>query len=122
MGPQYMKGSFKIVLSDNIIKYSIYSSLLLMVLHVFLVAFFIPKLPPLIPLLNSQPWGGERLYPAWTVIFLPPFLILVFVLNNMISTSLYKRNVLIARLLSFNSLLFILLSLLAFIQIIFLVF
>lgn len=84
--------------------------------------FFFSKLPPLIPLLNSRPWGESRLEPSSTILLIPLIIIVVFFLNNFLSAVFYRRNSLIARILAFNSLLFIGLSLVALTQISLLVF
>ncbi len=117
-----MKDSFKEVFSDKIIKYSISAAEFLIVIQTLFILFILPKLPPLIPLLNSNPWGVDRLYPSWAILFIPLILVLVFILNNILSTIFYRTNTLISRILSFNCLLFTMLSLVAFGQIIFLVF
>lgn len=117
-----MRDNLKLLFADNLIKISLLSSLILILIQVLLILIFFTKLPPLIPFLNSQPWGVERLSSSSTTLFLPAFLIAVFFLNNFLSATFYKRNTLIARILSFNSLLFISLSVFAYIQIIFLVF
>ena len=117
-----MKDNLNLILSDNLIKIAIFSSGFLILFQALLILLFFPKLPPLIPFLNSQPWGEERLYPANIVFLIPVLLIIIFVINNFLSAAFYKRNTLMARILSFNSLLFIFLCLLAFAQIILLVF
>jgi len=86
------------------------------------VFLLFPKLPPLVPFLNSRPWGIERLYPKQMMFVLILLLVVVFVLNNLLSTGFYKRNTLLARILSFNSFMFTFLALLAFLQMFFLVF
>ncbi len=117
-----MRDSLKLLFADNLIRISIILSLVLTLVQIVLILIFFSKLPPLVPFLNSQPWGMERLSPRSTIFLLPLFLMGVFALNNFLSASFYLRNTLISRILSFNSLLFILLGLLAFIQIVFLVF
>lgn len=117
-----MKGSLRLLLDDNLIRISVFSSLILLFLQIALVLIIFSKLPPLIPFLNSQPWGIQRLYPSYILFLVPVFLAIVFVLNNILSAYFYQKNTLISRILSFNSLLFIFLALMAYIQIVFLVF
>jgi len=117
-----MKSNFKLLLLDKIIKYSLFASVFLILFQLIIAGLFLTKLPPLIPLLNSKPWGNSRLYPSITILLIPLLLIVGFIVNNLLSAVYYKTNTLAARILSFNSLLFILLSLLALVQIIFLVF
>ncbi len=117
-----MKGNLSLILSDNLIRISIYISLTLLISLSLLVLFLFSKLPPLIPLLNSRPWGESRLEPSSSILLIPLILIIVFMLNNFLSAVFYRRNSLISRILSFNALLFITLGLLAIGQISLLVF
>lgn len=117
-----MKGNFRLLFSDKLIRITILLSVVLIISQVILIAVFYSNLPPLIPFLNSQSWGAGRLYAPWVVLSIPAALVLVFVLNNSLGIAFYTKNTLISRILSFNALLFSLLAFLAFIQIIFLVF
>ena len=116
-----MKGSFKLLAQDNLIKVSILISLILIVIQAVLTFFSYQSFPPLIPLLNSQPWGSERLFNSASIFLILPIFLLVFICNNMLSAAFYKTNTLISRVLSFNCLLFIFLGVLAYVQIILLV-
>src|SRR3989344_2269782 len=107
-----MRGNFSLILSDNIIRISFYSSLAIIILQCILLSVTFNRLPPLIPFLNSQPWGVGRLYESWVV----------FIINNFLSLVYYRANTLASRILSFNAFLFILLGFLAYIQIVLLVF
>lgn len=117
-----MKDNIKLLMSDTIIKSSLFISVFFLTVQTVLMLFFQKNLPPYIPFFNSQPWGEERLIPSAAILFLPLMLFLVFIINNFISSILYTRHTLIARILTFNSLLFIFLGLLAYLQIILLVF
>jgi hypothetical protein len=117
-----MKKNFSLLLADKFIKISIFASVFLIVILVILVSIFVTSFPPLIPILNSQPWGFARLYPSESILLIPPLLVTVFMFNNILSAAFYRANVLVSRILVFNSFLFILLAVLAFIQIAFLVF
>ncbi|OGH15050.1 MAG: hypothetical protein A3G66_02780 [Candidatus Levybacteria bacterium RIFCSPLOWO2_12_FULL_39_17] len=116
-----MKGNLKLIFSDNIIKNSIFASIFLILTQTILILILFKQFPPLIPILNSQPWGTERLFSSSIVFLLPLFLTAIFILNNSLSAIYYKKSILIARILSFNSFLFIFLGILAYIQIIFLI-
>ena len=122
MGQIFMKDNFSIIFNDNIIKISTFSSGALILFQTILIFLLFPKLPPLIPFLNSKPWGIERLYPKPMMFVLILLLIVVFIVNNLLTTMFYKKNTLLARILSFNSFIFTFLALLAFLQIFFLVF
>jgi len=112
-----MKGNLKLIFSDNIIKNSIFASIFLILTQTILILILFKQFPPLIPILNSQPWGTERLFSSSIVFLLPLFLTAIFILNNSLSAIYYKKSILIARILSFNSFLFIFLGILAYIQI-----
>ncbi len=122
MEPMFMRGNLSLILSDNIIKISFYSSLILIILSCISILITFNRLPPLLPFLNIQPWGVERLYESWVVFFIPFVLAIVFITNNFLSLVYYKANTLVSRILSFNAFLFILLGFLAYIQIVLLVF
>lgn len=117
-----MKDNFKLLFADVIVRTSLVASLLLIFLQTALIIFFYSKLPPLIPVLNSQPWGNERLYGSGVTLLFPVVLLLILITNVIISSFYYKKHTLIARILSFNSLICIILGLLAYLQIILLVY
>ena len=117
-----MKDNFRIILADNIVRIATFSSIFFILIQTILVLIFISRFPPLIPLLNSRPWGSERLFAPQAILAIPLIFLIIFVVHTILSVSFYGRNILISRILSFNALLFILLGFLAFIQIVFLVF
>lgn len=117
-----MRGSIKLVWADNLIRISLLSSLLLMVFLSIVVVVLYSKFPPLIPLINSQPWGESRLVGSQAIFILPLSLFLIFLFNNFLSAFFYKKNTLVSRILSFNSLLLIIIGFIAFVEIFFLVF
>lgn len=118
----FMKDSINFVFKDNLIRISIILSILFILIQGILVAVFSSKFPPLIPFFNSRPWGEARLVSSSIILFIPLLYIFVFIVNSILSSLYYKKNMLVARLLSFSALLFIFLGILAFVQIIFLVF
>lgn len=117
-----MKDNFRLLFSDVIVRISLIASLLLIFAQAALIVFFYFRLPPLIPVLNSQPWGNERLYGSGVTLLFPVILLLILIINVIISSFYYKKHSLIARILSFNSLICIILGLLAYLQIILLVY
>lgn len=117
-----MKENFKILLKDKMIRVLFIFAFGLLVVHIFLVALFYPNLPPYIPFFNSMPWGDARLIPSYLILSLPVVLCTVFVINLAFELQLYRKFPLTARVLQFNTALFIFLSFLAFLQIVFLVF
>lgn len=117
-----MKDSFNTLISDKFIRLAFILSVILICIHSTITVLFQPNMPPVIPFFNSFPWGIERLMHAGIVMVLPPALIGVFLVNNIISLFVYKRHTLIARILSFNALLVVFLGFLAYLQIVLLVF
>ena len=117
-----MKNNFKVLLSDPIIKIAFYIAIILVFLQAILTGIFFNNLPPVIPFFNSQPWGEARLFSSWGILFIPIALLLGFCINTVIASVFYSKHVLIARMITFNGLLFVVLGFLAFLQIVLLVF
>jgi hypothetical protein len=117
-----MKEKFNLVLSDQFARVSLLLAVFFVVPLVFLILISYGSLPPLIPFFNSMPWGEERLVNSHVTIFLPFILLTVFVGNLLYALIAYKKNVLISRIVLFNCFLFLLLGLLAYLQILFLTF
>lgn len=117
-----MKEKFKLILKDQFVRISLLLCVLFLVPLIIIIFTTIGSLPPLIPFYNSMPWGEERLAYSNITILLPILLIGVFVGNLLQATFSYSKYVLVARIVLFNSFLFLLLSLLAYLQILFLTF
>ena len=117
-----MKRRLSPLINDNFIKGLNILSLLVFVILSFLIIYAHPKLPAYIPLFNSMPWGERRLFSSDINVLFPAILSLIIIVNAIIGISIYKRFTLIARILSFNSALFVVLGFLAYLQILFLVF
>lgn len=105
-----MKGLFKKINADRIIKLSAYFSFGFLFFHIIYISFLYTFLPPFLPLFNQMPWGEERLGVKIEVFL--PFLITVsfFSLNLFLSLKLYEKMPLISRILSITSLLICALS------------
>lgn len=117
-----MKEKFRYLLGDNFAKVSFLCSLFFLLPLIVLIVFTVNKFPPMVPLFNSMPWGEERLAPSFAIYTLPIVLILIFTINVIGAALLYRRYTLIARILLFNTALFLMLSTLAYLQILFLSF
>jgi hypothetical protein len=116
-----MKKVINRVLSDNILKLSTILSFAILLLSSILIAFTYPSLPPYIPFFNSLPWGTERLFSSFVVIILPIVFLLLIITNVILSSQLYTKHALMARMVSFNGLLVMVLGFLAYLQIMLLV-
>lgn len=117
-----MKERFRKISGDNVIRFSIVSSLFFVFLEIILLILFFRKLPPYIPFFNSMPWGELRLADPKAMLYLFASFIVVIVVNNLVGTILYSPYSLISRILSITSLLFVFLGFLASVQIFILVF
>jgi hypothetical protein len=117
-----MKEKFSLLLTDQFARISLMFSFLFIVPLIIIIVVTYGSLPPLIPFFNSMPWGEERLVVSNITILLPIFLLLIFVGNIVLSIFVYKKYVLISRIVLFNCFLFLLLGLLAYLQILFLTF
>lgn len=117
-----MKEKFNLLISDQFIKISLLLSLFFLVPLVILIIATFGNLPPLIPFFNSMPWGEDRLFSSRTIIFIPLLVLVIFTINLFFATAIYKKYALIARIILFNCFLFLLLSLLSYLQILFLTF
>jgi hypothetical protein len=100
-----MKGLFKKINADKIIRLDTYFSFAFLFLHLIYIVILYSFLPPFLPLFNQMPWGEERLGTK-IEIFLP-FLISIsfFSLNLFLALRLYEKMPLISRILSITSLL-----------------
>lgn len=110
------------LLKDTITRFCIIVLLLLFIATTVFVVLFYNKFPPYIPFFNSKPWGAERLASPNFIFLLPLLIVIVGVGNMIVSTFIYSRDQLIARIVSINALLFGLLAFLAYLQIVLLVF
>lgn len=115
-----MKEKFRLMLSDQFVRISLILSVLFIIPSIVIIIASFKSLPPLIPFFNSMPWGEERLASSGIVIFMPILLVVIIISNILQAVFTYKKYVLIARIVLFNSFLFLLLGLLSYLQILFL--
>jgi len=117
-----MRENFKLIISDQFVRISLVLSLLFIIPLIIIIIVSYANLPPFIPFYNSMPWGEERLAPSTVAIFLPLILFAIFAGNILQAVSFYSKYVLVSRIVLFNCFLFLLLGLLAYLQILFLTF
>lgn len=115
-----MKENFKLLISDQFVRISLVLSLIFIIPLMTIIILSYAGLPPLVPFFNSMPWGEERLALSTFVIVLPLILFTVFTGNIIQAVSFYSKYVLVSRIVLFNCFLFLLLGLLAYLQILFL--
>jgi hypothetical protein len=100
-----MKGQFRKINSDKIIRMSTYISFGLLSLQLIYILVYYFYLPPYLPLYNQMPWGEERIGHK-IEIFLPIIItVSFFALNIFISLQLYEKMPLVSRVLCITSLL-----------------
>ena len=117
-----MKDKFSLVLTDQFVKISLLLSFLFLIPLITIIIVTYSSLPPLIPFVNSMPWGEQRLTYSGVAIFLPLLLVAIFIGNIFQAVTSYSKYVLVSRIILFNCFLFLLLGLLAYLQILFLTF
>lgn len=105
-----MKGLFKKINADKIIRLATYISFGFIFIHLIIIGVFYIFLPPVLPLFNQMPWGIERLG-IKIEIFLPLFITLLFVILNIsLALRIREKMPLLARILSITGLLLCILS------------
>lgn len=117
-----MNGRINLLLKDSGTKYFLLLCIVFIIAQIILTGFFYSKLPPLIPFFNSLPWGTERLSPPLFIFAVPAGVIIILLLNIYISTRIYLKHALIARILMVNVFLISLLGLMAIAQMLLLIF
>lgn len=117
-----MKDKFKVIFSDQFTKLSFFLSIVFMLPLIVIIVASYSSLPPFIPFFNSMPWGEDRLIRSGIAITLPVLILAVFIINFMQAVISYSKFVLVSRIIMFNTFLFLLLGLLAYLQILFLTF
>lgn len=117
-----MRDNINLVFRDNGMKYLLFISFFIFIAQIGGVFLLYLKLPPLLPFFNSLSWGRERLIQKEFIFILPVVLVIFFVVNIFLSGVFYKKQALLSRMLSFNLLLISVLSIIALVQIFFLVF
>lgn len=117
-----MKEMISVIGKDNIIKFSLATSLLLFFITALLVFLNYSRLPSYIPFFNSMPWGKYRFGSSQLILLIPAVSLFVILLNTFLSLAIYRKDTLVARILSVNALLFVFFAFLAFLQIVLLVF
>lgn len=117
-----MKEKFRKFIKDKFISFSFWSALAGVIVVAILVLVTYGSLNPYVPLLNSLPWGEERLVESKYVLIVPISACIIYILNSLISIILYNKYVLISRILAINALLFVMFGLLSYAHLLLLVF
>lgn len=73
----------KLIPQDRVSRDSFLTALILDVVLLAFILVILPKLPPIVPLLYSRPWGEEQLVPR-LALFIAPLGSLLFLIGNVI--------------------------------------
>ncbi len=91
--------------SDRITLRGYLMSLFLSIITVIYILINYKALPPFIPMFNQLPWGNQRFTETPGIFITMVVFALIFLLNFIISVSIYSKNPLIARILASTTLL-----------------
>lgn len=95
-----MKEFFKDIRSDKITNVGFWATTVVIISTFVFILFYYRNLPPVIPVFNQLPWGEERLGTTITI-FIPLLTaFIIFVVNLVIATLVYKRIPLVSRMLT----------------------
>lgn len=113
-----MRASWKILSQNRIISLSTRFSFFLFAVGVICIVLFWNKLPPIVPLWYSKPWGVERLaHPLW-LFLLPASSLCITGVNIYIASILTNEYLVFSQTLTLGSLVISLLSIITLIKII----
>lgn len=100
-----MRKFFREIRNDKTITLAFFLNGFFIIAVFVFILFSYNDLPPFIPIFNQLPWGEQRLGTT-IAIFIPVLVaLLIFLINIIISSIVYKKVPLIARMLSAISLL-----------------
>ena len=102
--------------SSKILGLSLKLALFFCLSQVVVVAVFLRKLPPQVPLFYSQPWGERQLAPPLLYFLLPFFSVIIIGLNKLLSVFLAKKEELAKQLLMIFATIFSFLCLVALVK------
>jgi len=100
-----MKEFFEDIYQDKTITFAFFINIFFIVVASIFILVTYGRLPPFIPIFSQLPWGQERLGKTFTI-FVPVLVsLLIFSINLLMSSIIYKKIPLIARMLAAISLL-----------------
>ncbi len=111
----------KIFRDDNFLKWPVGLSLVCVLTSFLFLAFSWRKLPPLLPLFFSLPWGEEQLTQPKTLIFLLLGVLGLVILNYIFVLLFYSKTTYFSRMLSVSTVIISFMILFAIVHIIWLV-
>lgn len=118
---QFMKKLFKDLRKDTVTLWGFIISILCILLSIISIGIFYTSLPPFLPVYNKLPWGYARLGTRLEF-FIPVGLTILFAaINIIVSGIIYKKEVLLARIACFTTVVLCIFLLIYTVKIIFLV-
>jgi len=100
-----MKNLINNIKSDKITLRGFFSSFLLGIITIIYILFNYKSLPPFIPIFNQLPWGEQRFTNASGIFITIIIFSFIFIINLIISSIIYSKNPLLARILAATTLL-----------------
>ncbi|EKD64855.1 MAG: hypothetical protein ACD_50C00284G0007 [uncultured bacterium] len=105
-----MRGFFKNIIFDKTTRLGFFGTFGTVLITFLLIVVYYNKMPPFVPIFNQLPWGEQRLG-IKTEIFIPVSIVfLVFVVNLLLSSIIYKKIPLASRILVISSFTFSILA------------
>lgn len=95
-----MKETFRLIRSDKILLRFFTASIAIVILTLAYILFVFRSLPPVLPVFNQLPWGDQRLGPRVAIFFPDLLVVVIFVVNLFLSTAVYSKTPLLARMLA----------------------
>lgn len=104
----FMNASFRdyrTLFTDRITTLSFFATVIFILITLFFILMTLTKLPPFVPIFNQLPWGEDRIGTK-IQIFLPMVITaIIFIINFVLASLIYKKMPLPARILCITSLL-----------------
>lgn len=95
--------------------------ILLLAINFIILAVFFRKLPPVVPLFFSLPWGEEQLVSSSHLFILPFSLVVIFIFNYLLIKTLLRGQDLYIQIMMWGLVFISILGLIALVNILFLV-
>lgn len=116
-----VRDAWKVLGSNRIISLATYGGLLFAVVGFISIVVAWSRLPPVVPLWYSKPWGAERLaHPFW-LFLLPSSSLCIIAINGYIAAFLTNEYLVFSQIVSLSSLVISLLSTITLMKTIFMV-
>ena len=75
---------------------------LIMAVNFIILAVFFRKLPPVVPLFFSLPWGEEQLVSSSFLLILPFSQVVIFIINYLLAKTLLREQILYVQMIAWG--------------------